>query len=426
MGKLRLKTAAEKTVASILVLFGIATLIGVVLLWPSGTSMAVDSTLKQSMGMNDNLVYGKVLEEGYMDCNSTLFGHPMDAQLHFPEGTLSTAARGNVKGQCPAVVVDIRSGKNASQFVVLNNRVVGNSIMVKKGDAIRMAQEDTDGKTRYVFEDMDRRVPLALWLGVTVLCVVLAGAWKGLRAVIGVVVTLSVVVLWILPAILSGRPVIITAVVGSALALFLVMFFVHGFSWKTASALLGTLISLLIAVAMSQLAVQTTHITGMSEEQNVTMQMYMGQLPVVGLVIAGFIIGTIGVLNDVTISQAATVYELAEIDPRASARRIFSGAMRVGRDHISSMLYTLVLAYTGSVLPLLLLIQQSSRGMWEVLNGEVIAVEMLRSMVGAITLALSFPLTNAIATWLAVPHQPRESNVVEQSAPVNNPGRHRR
>ena len=185
MGKLRLKTAAEKTVASILVLFGIATLIGVVLLWPSGTSMAVDSTLKQSMGMNDNLVYGKVLEEGYMDCNSTLFGHPMDAQLHFPEGSLSTAARGNVKGQCPAVVVDIRSGKNASQFVVLNNRVVGNSIMVKKGDAIRMAQEDTDGKTRYVFEDMDRRVPLALWLGVTVLCVVLAGAWKGLRAVIG-------------------------------------------------------------------------------------------------------------------------------------------------------------------------------------------------------------------------------------------------
>lgn len=324
MGKLRLKTAAEKTVASILVLFGIATLIGVVLLWPSGTSMAVDSTLKQSMGMNDNLVYGKVLEEGYMDCNSTLFGHPMDAQLHFPEGSLSTAARGNVKGQCPAVVVDIRSGKNASQFVVLNNRVVGNSIMVKKGDAIRMAQEDTDGKTRYVFEDMDRRVPLALWLGVTVLCVVLAGAWKGLRAVIGVVVTLSVVVLWILPAILSGRPVIITAVVGSALALFLVMFFVHGFSWKTASALLGTLISLLIAVAMSQLAVQTTHITGMSEEQNVTMQMYMGQLPVVGLVIAGFIIGTIGVLNDVTISQAATVYELAEIDPRASARRILA------------------------------------------------------------------------------------------------------
>lgn len=222
------------------------------------------------------------------------------------------------------MVVDIRSGKNASQFVVLNNRVVGNSIMVKKGDAIRMAQEDTDGKTRYVFEDMDRRVPLALWLGVTVLCVVLAGAWKGLRAVIGVVVTLSVVVLWILPAILSGRPVIITAVVGSALALFLVMFFVHGFSWKTASALLGTLISLLIAVAMSQLAVQTTHITGMSEEQNVTMQMYMGQLPVVGLVIAGFIIGTIGVLNDVTISQAATVYELAEIDPRASARRILA------------------------------------------------------------------------------------------------------
>lgn len=101
------------------------------------------------------------------------------------------------------------------------------------------------------------------------------------------------------------------------------------------------------------------------------------------------------------------------MDPTASASRVFSGAMRVGRDHISSMLYTLVLAYTGSVLPLLLLIQQSSRGMWEVLNGEVIAVEILRSIVGAITLALSFPLTNAIATWLAVPHKHgREEDIV--------------
>ena len=405
MGKLRLTTAAEKTVTIALVIFGLAALIGMILMWPSGKSVTVDETLKQSIGMNDSLVYGKALEEGQTACDNVLFGRPMNVQPHFPEGSSFTPTDGAKKGQCPGIVVEIRTGENASQFVVLNNRVVGDSVMVKPGDHIRMAQDKSAGNTRYVFEDMDRRTSLAIWLGVTVLIVLLAGSWKGLRAVIGVIVTLAVVVLWMLPSILSGHPVIPVAVCGSCLVLFLVMFFVHGFSWKTASALLGTLISLLGAVTMSQLAVQTAHITGMSEGQNVTMQMYMGQLPVVGLVIAGFIIGTIGVLNDVTISQAATVYELAKMDPTASASRVFSGAMRVGRDHISSMLYTLVLTYTGSVLPLLLLIQQSSRGMWEVLNGEVIAVEILRSVVGAITLALSFPLTNAIATWLAVPHK---------------------
>lgn len=422
MGKLRLTTTAEKTVTIALVIFGLATLIGMILMWPSDKSVTVDDTLKQSIGMNDSLVYGKAIEEGQTSCDNVLFGRPMNVQPHFPEGSSSTSKGGTVKGQCPAVVIEIHTGENASQYVVLNNRVVGDSVMVKPGDHIRMAQDKSAGNTRYVFEDMDRRTSLAIWLGVTVLIVLLAGSWKGLRAVIGVVVTLAVVVLWMLPSILSGHPVILVAVCGSSLALFLVMFFVHGFSWKTASALLGTLISLLAAVTMSQLAVQTTHITGMSEEQNVTMQMYMGQLPVVGLVIAGFIIGTIGVLNDVTISQAATVYELAEMDPDASASRVFSGAMRVGRDHISSMLYTLVLAYTGSVLPLLLLIQQSSRGMWEVLNGEVIAVEILRSVVGAITLALSFPLTNAIATWLAVPRQRGHvdtTDPVAEGAPAN-------
>lgn len=394
---------AHKVVAILLAIMAVATVVGLVYFWPSSTTIAMDETMKKSMGYDDKLVYAEIVDEGTTSCTNSLFGTPLTIRPEYPPETRGIPLKELPEGQCPAVTARIVKGEGQGYFVIFNNRVVGNTIALKKGDNVRLAMDNSGDTTRFVFEDMDRRVPLAVWIAVTALLVVLVGSWKGLRAIVGVVITLAVVVLWILPGIMSGYPAMTVAVVGASAALFLVMFFVHGFSWKTASALLATLISVLGAVAVSNFAVMTTHITGMAEEQNVTMQMYMHQLPVVGLLIAGFIIGTIGVLNDVTISQAATVFELVEMDPKASPARVFDAAMRVGRDHISSMLYTLVLAYTGSVLPLLLFIQQSSRGMWEVLNGETIAVEIIRSLVGVIALTFCFPLTNAIAIWLAKP-----------------------
>lgn len=392
---------AKKIVAVVLAIMAIATVVGLIYFWPASKTVALDETMKKSMGLDDQLVYAKVIDEGATECTNSLFGMPLTIRPEYPPLPEGMSYTDLPKGQCPAVTARIIKGEGRGHFVIFNNHVIGNTVSLKPGQTVRLAMDQSEGHVRFVFEDMDRRVPLAVWLGVTALLVLLVGSWKGLRALVGVIVTLAVVVLWILPSIMSGHPAITVAVVGAAAALFLVMFFVHGFSWKTAGALLATLVSVLGAVAMSEFAVRTTHITGMAEDQNVTMQMYMHQLPVVGLLIAGFIIGTIGVLNDVTISQAATVFELVEMDPKASPARIFDSAMRVGRDHIASMLYTLVLAYTGSVLPLLLFIQQSSRGMWEVINGETIAVEIIRSLVGVIALTFCFPLTTAISIWLA-------------------------
>ncbi|MFY9190374.1 MAG: YibE/F family protein [Lawsonella sp.] len=398
-------TVAHKVVAILLAIMAIATVAGLAYYWPSSTTMGMDETMKKSMGYDDELVYAEIVDEGATSCTNSLFGTPLTIRPEYPPETKDLTLEELPEGQCPAVTARIVKGEGQGYFVIFNNRVVGDKVALEKGQTVRLAMDTSGDEPRFVFEDMDRRVPLAVWIGITALLVIMVGSWKGLRALIGVVITLAVVVLWILPSIMSGNPAMTVAVVGAAAALFIVMFFVHGFSWKTASALLATLISVLGAVAISRFAVLTTHITGMAEEQNVTMQMYMQQLPIVGLLIAGFIIGTIGVLNDVTISQAATVFELVEMDPKASPSRVFDAAMRVGRDHISSMLYTLVLAYTGSVLPLLLFIQQSSRGMWEVLNGETIAVEIIRSLVGVIALTFCFPLTNAIAIWLAKPRQ---------------------
>jgi uncharacterized membrane protein len=145
------------------------------------------------------------------------------------------------------------------------------------------------------------------------------------------------------------------------------------------------------------------HLTGLSEDQNNEVAAYLGNVSITGLLLAGFIIGSLGVLNDVTVTQASTVFELAALE-RSSRRTIFVGAMRVGRDHIASTVYTLVLAYAGSALPLLLLFSVANRSFGDVLTSESVAIEIARSAVGGIALALSVPLTTAIASVLATPH----------------------
>ena len=161
--------------------------------------------------------------------------------------------------------------------------------------------------------------------------------------------------------------------------------------------------SLLLAAGLSWAAIDLAHLTGLSDEQNSQVTVYLGNVSISGLLLAGFIIGSLGVLNDVTVTQASTVFELARLGGNTSRRAIFLGAIRVGRDHIASTVYTLVLAYAGSSLPLLLLFSVANRSLSDVLISESVAIELVRSAVGGIALALSVPLTTAIAAVLAKP-----------------------
>ena len=168
-------------------------------------------------------------------------------------------------------------------------------------------------------------------------------------------------------------------------------------------ASLGTLTSMALAAVLSYVAIRMTHLTGLSEEQNTAVQTYIGNVSVTGLLLAGFIIGSLGVLNDVTITQASAAFELASVDETATRREIFTATMRVGRDHIASTVYTLVLAYAGGALPLLLLFSVADRSIQDVLTGDSVSIEIVRSAVGGVALALSVPLTTAIAVLLARP-----------------------
>ena len=187
----------------------------------------------------------------------------------------------------------------------------------------------------------------------------------------------------------------------------------HGFSWKTSAALAGTVISLVLAAVLAHLAIGQNQLRGLGNEDNLLIQLYLPDVTVTGLMLCGFIIGALGVLNDVTIAQASTVNELADIEPDANPWRLFAGAMKVGRDHIASMVYTLVLSYTGAALPLLLLLSVADRPFGEVLTSDVMATELLRSAIGALALALAVPITTAIAAFSVV-GQRRLDAAVEQ------------
>jgi uncharacterized membrane protein len=233
--------------------------------------------------------------------------------------------------------------------------------------------------------------------------IVAVARWRGLRALVGIVIAFGVLVVFMLPALRDGAPALPVALVASAAILYAAIYLAHGVSLRTSAALLGTLTAMLLAAVLSWAAIEFTHLTGLSEDQNNEVAAYLGNVSIKGLLLAGFIVGSLGVLNDVTISQASTVFELAHMG-HGTRRQVFTRAMRVGSDHIASTVYTLVLAYAGSSLPLLLLFSVANRSLTDVLTSESVAIEIARSAVGGIALALSVPLTTAIAAVLATPN----------------------
>jgi uncharacterized membrane protein len=232
--------------------------------------------------------------------------------------------------------------------------------------------------------------------------------WRGFRALAGIVVAFVILVLFLLPALRDGAPAVPAALVASAAILFAVIYLAHGVSLRTSAALLGTLTAMLLAAVLSWAAIEFLHLTGLSDDQSNQVAAYLGNVSIKGMLLAGFIIGSLGVLNDVTITQASAVFELAHLGG-GSRRQIFLRGMRVGSDHIASTVYTLVLAYAGSSLPLLLLFSVANRSLTDVLTSEGVAIEIARSAVSGVALAVAVPPTAAVAAALAHPTFPRRS-----------------
>jgi uncharacterized membrane protein len=204
----------------------------------------------------------------------------------------------------------------------------------------------------------------------------------------------------VFPALLTGSAPIAVALTGTSIIAFGVLYLAHGVSERTTVALLGTLASLALTAILAVAFAGAAQLSGLASEDSIALLSFAPELDYRGLLLAAVIIGTLGVLDDVTVTQVSAVWELHHADPGQGRRQLYRSAIRIGRDHIASTVNTLVLAYAAAGLPLMLLLTQSGLAFGDVLTTETIAVEVVQTLVGSIGLVASVPLTTALAAWL--------------------------
>jgi len=266
----------------------------------------------------------------------------------------------------------------------VNDRVLVNLITGPEGE-------------EYVIIDFIRKDSLILLSIIFVIFLILVAKWKGVSSLLGMIFTFFIVFTFVLPRLLIGNNPILIAV-GASLVIIPVSFYLaHGFNKKTTIAIISSIISLIITAALASIFTQIGHLTGLSSEEAGMLSIDQGNLNMKGILLAGIVIGALGVLDDITISQAAIVDELATTAKLTKAKDLYSRSMVIGKDHITSMVNTLVLAYAGASLPLLLIFTNNPHPFSEIINYELIAEEIIRTLVGSIGLILAVPITTMIA-----------------------------
>jgi uncharacterized membrane protein len=352
---------------------------------------------------------------------------PGDVESGIAEGVLVDSERGTVErveetvcpgliGQdCKQVFVRLESGPESGELVQLQLGGQGFDPDVDPGDEVRVTKtpEPAPGAeplagTGYGFVDFERRGTM-LWLAVLFVAAVLVlGRLRGALSLLGLAASLALVLVFVVPSILDGNSPLAVAVTGSLAIALVTIPLAHGRGPKSLAALLGTAGSLLLTAGLAVVFTELTHLTGLSSEEAVFLQLGQADLSLEGLLLAGMVIGALGVLDDVTISQASTVLALRRANPALGFRELFGRALHVGRDHVSATVNTLVLAYVGAGLPALLLFSAADLGVSEVANFEIVAKEIVATLVGSIGLICAVPITTGLAAWLALNEDPDE------------------
>ncbi|WP_183096096.1 YibE/F family protein [Nocardioides stalactiti] len=373
--EVRVERPAAVVLLAGLGLAGIATVAGLLFWWPSGDAADVPSAPYAADGVT--FPVGEVRSAG----------EPCPLQEAPPAG-------------CGLVAVDVddrRVEVRVPPEVLDAGLAPGDRIELQRVPA-------TDGgRASYSFVAVDRDGTLR-WLGALFVGVVLAVArWRGLFALVGLAVGAAVVWRFLLPALLQGSPGVGVALTGASAIMFVVLYLTHGVSLRTSTALAGTLLGVAITAGLGVIAVADARLTGISDDAGGLLRAYAGSLDFSSLLGCALVIAGLGVLNDVTITQASAVWELRAASPEASRWQVYAGAMRIGRDHIASTIYTIVFAYVGTALLVLLLLSVYDRSVLELRSTEQLAEEVVRTLVTSIGLVLAVPVTTAIGALVAGP-----------------------
>jgi uncharacterized membrane protein len=363
----------------ILVPVGLATVIGLVVLWPDGEPTRAEEVAATYVPPGTTYPDGRVVSVEEFDCGDP--GRP---------------------ATCATAVVEVLDGEGAGDYqqIELDAVVVANG--VEEGDTLVLTRDAaTEGGATYGFFDFARGAPIvALAVGFAVV-VGLVARLRGLASLLGLAFAFFVLLQFVLPGLLGDSSPVLVTLVGSSAIMFVVLYLAHGFSARTTTALVGTLFGLALVAVLGALAVQAARLTGLTSEETNTLNNFDPTLDFSGLVLAGIVVAGLGVLNDVTITQASAVWQLHEVDQGMTWRELYNRGMAVGRDHIASTVYTIVFAYAGAALPLLLLFELYDQPWDVVLTSSALAEEVIRTLVGAIALVLAVPVTTAVGSFFA-------------------------
>lgn len=293
------------------------------------------------------------------------------------------------------IEVRVLEGPNKGEIIILENTL----IKLEKGNKFFLnSYLDIDGNEIYVIQEPDRRGVLIILSLLFVAVVLIFNGKRGLRALISLVGSFLILFYFFFPRLLNGSPPLATSILFSILLLAFAIYVTHGFNKSANSALLGTIATAIFTIIMAKIVVEAAKLTGLADDSSLYLNISTGGgLDISGILLGAMIIGVLGILDDIAITQSLAVRELCGTG--ISRKEVYKKAMRIGKEHIGSLINTLALAYAGAAMPLLLLFYHSDMSLLAI-NNEAFATEIIRVIIGSISVILAVPITTVIALFL--------------------------
>ncbi|MDZ7678057.1 MAG: YibE/F family protein [Acidimicrobiales bacterium] len=373
---------AVRIILGIVAAVAVTTIAGLIVWWPRGDAPDTGASIA-------GLAYPRatVVDIDHGECPTFEFDAPSDCDLVSAELTSGPDEGSIITFQVAAIDFDVPTLSVGDRLVLQHNPLA-------------------PPEFAYTYWEHQRDTPLIALTALFVIVILIFGRWHGARALVGLVVTFGIIVWFLLPSLLRDEPAVAVALVATSLIAFATLYLAHGVSLNTTVALVGTMASLVVIATLAAVFVGLAHLTGLSSADVQLIRVSAEALDPAGLLLAGIIIGALGVLDDVTVTQVAAVAEIRAADPTMSPRRLYQGGLRVGRDHIAATVNTLVLAYVGASLSLMLFFAQSDRPIGQLLGQEAVAIEIVRTLVGSIGLVAAVPITTALAVLVSTAGRP--------------------
>ena len=350
----------------------LVTLVGLVLLWPTASQLPQESSSVQELD-------GVVLAVEPEECPA----EPADG--------------GSAPTVCGTVTVDLAEAQTGSNEVEVPIPDGPGAPELAEGDAVIVAVAEGPDGPIYGIVDLQRGTKLLVLLAAFSLALIAFGRWRGVTALIGLAVTFGILLVFMVPAIIAGAPPVLVALVAASAITLVVLYLTHGVSLATTVAVMGTMTALALTGVLSVLAVEALYLSGVTDDISMSVVDRYG-VDARGLLVASIIIGSVGVLDDVTVTQSLTVTELGLANPAYRFRELYRAGSRVGRSHIASVVNTIVLAYAASSLPLIVLVVADNSSLGGIASTQLIAQEVVRSVVATLGLIAAVPLTTGLAS----------------------------